>query len=178
MIAATPKHRPLERLEIRRVERPPGLARERVEPNAVHRRDNEAPAFDDDRRRGALRRDNFRARIIRLEAMRLVGHAENWFGRVGPIKPIGATCYRGGSRRPGVSLPLAIQGRHVGGANLQLLRFELPRKRNGPTRAKRLLWERKGCKKTEKTTRWVDMMTVEVPTMDYDDCKAFVAITR
>ena len=35
MIAATPKHRPLERLEIRRVERPPGLARERVEPNAV-----------------------------------------------------------------------------------------------------------------------------------------------
>jgi len=37
MIAATPKHRPLERLEIRRVERPPGLARERVEPNAVHR---------------------------------------------------------------------------------------------------------------------------------------------
>ena len=37
MIAATPKHRPLERLEIRRVERPPGPARERVEPNAVHR---------------------------------------------------------------------------------------------------------------------------------------------
>ena len=49
--------RPLERLEVLRVEFPPRLARELVEPNAVHRADHQAPALDHDRRSRALGRD-------------------------------------------------------------------------------------------------------------------------
>ena len=46
---------PLERLEVLRVELPPCLPGELVEPNAVHRRDHEAPALHHDRRRWRLR---------------------------------------------------------------------------------------------------------------------------
>jgi len=50
--APAPKDCPLQGLEVRRVELPPRLARELVEPNAVHRGDHQAPALDHDPRGG------------------------------------------------------------------------------------------------------------------------------
>ena len=72
--AAAPEDRPLARLEVGGVEFLPRLAREPVEPNAVHRGDHQAPAFHHDRRSWTLGRHDLWPGIVRLEAMRAVGH--------------------------------------------------------------------------------------------------------
>ena len=72
--APTSEDRPFEGLEILRVETLPRLAREVVEPNAIHRGDHQAPAFNHNRRSWRLRGHHFGAGIVRLEAVRAVGH--------------------------------------------------------------------------------------------------------
>jgi len=66
------------------IEPSPNLPRERVEPNAVHRRHHIAPHRDYDARRGALARDDVESRVLRLEAMRAVGHG----GQVIPVNRV------------------------------------------------------------------------------------------
>src|SRR5678815_4643431 len=72
--AAAPEDGGFQRLEVFRVEFLPRLARELVEPNAVHDRDHQAPALDNDGRSLTLGRHDLRPGIVRLEAMRAVGH--------------------------------------------------------------------------------------------------------